>query len=202
MKTTAAFILAVLFYCLPALTQERTIGVIAKLKDKKGQEQHYVFDPNSMAMRIEFVNPESDPIFLDENGFVYTPGRGGYIKMNLNRIRNIARGFGIMAEDLPSVDYPEGPILYHGHEIPVQRFPVVEWAFILEPGQFVDEDQYEAETVHCGEDQTCQKFTLMTGRQSGSYVVFDAKGRMIEISRVRSGKAELEYLPVEVTLPE
>ena len=202
MKSTTAFILISLFLSFPALSQERTIGVKAKLKDKKGQEQQYVFDPNSMAMRIEFINPESEPIYLDKNGYVYAPGRGGYMKMNLNRMRNIARGFGLVFEDLPSVDYPEGPIIYHGHEIPVQRFPVVEWAFILEPDQFINEDDYDAETVPCIENQSCQKFTLKNGRQSGSYVIFDTQGRMIEISRARSGKAELEYLEVVVTLPE
>ncbi|NNF34095.1 MAG: hypothetical protein HKN68_08305 [Saprospiraceae bacterium] len=185
------------------ISDEIPEGVKSVLTDHEGNQQYYVFDPVTMAMRIDFINPKNDPMYFDEDGYVYTPAGGGeYIKMHFDRIRSIARLFGNLGGDMmPSIDYEEGSITYNEKVIKPKRFPILEWAFVYKPVHFEGGVNYEKEIFTCRGEDNCTKYTLINGSERGSHILFDSQGRLAEIFSVHSGNAVYTYLAVEVTLP-
>lgn len=91
----------------------------------------------------------------------------------------------------------------------MNTFMLVEWAFIYRPDDF-REPGFDETTTGCANGGTCPKFLYEEPEYAGSYVTFDAAGRISEIKAVvnaetgtENGIFQFTYdQPVSVWIPE
>ncbi len=185
-------------------TIHRPVGIKAFLKDHKGETQTYVFDGRSVAMRVEFDPKEKQmPMYFDNAGYVYTASKKKtYVKVPFEKLKKLMkfRTF-VSGGVLPPIDFPDGSITYYGMDVSPKRFPILEWAFVYKTSHFEGNPDFNKETLVCRGEANCVKYILKAGKDAGSYVLFDAEGRLAEIFSINSGNAVYTYEDNTVELP-
>jgi len=143
------------------------------------------------------------PMYFDNYGYIYiSPKKDDYMKVSLQSLSKFmpSQGFFDMAT-LPNLNIPEGPATYYGMDVSPKKFPILEWAFVYKPKYFEGND-FKKESLPCKGDSTCTRYTLKTGEQSGSYVLFDSKNRLREIHTKDEGFIIFSYQKVTFDIPD
>ena len=195
-----------------------TSDVIMALYNDKGQlAQTSYFDAQTIAMRTEQVgNPK--PIYHDDKGkfYAFNEDEGQYSSMRL--LPSASMGFmmaGITTQvyKIPSEPYFEA--LQVLEEIGSGlNFIILEMAFIYKPIHFENDANYTPDKVSCNGANDCIKFNYTDPEYKGSYIQFDAQGKLTEFnlsttnsqftkdSKNASGKFVYTYKDVNVKLPD
>jgi uncharacterized repeat protein (TIGR01451 family) len=178
-------------------------------------------DFDTMAMRLEdhSKGKKNDPIYWDKDGYIYSGEKGNYYKIPFEQVKNMGKSIGNMFSKgidfmpgvgLPKVngeavdlEFPNKPIFYNGYELHVypNRYPMVEWIFIYHPKVFRGADNIREEIVSFRGTSNCSKFTVINGKDAGSYILFLPEGYLAEIYTPNNGTAVYTYEPATVTLP-
>ena len=197
-----------------------TTDVKMVMEHKKDKIIAYL-DFNTMAMRLEdhSKGKKNDPIYWDKDGNIYSGEKGNYYKIPFEQVKNMGKSMGNMfskgidfmpGASLPKVngetvdlEFPNKPILYNGYELHIypNRYPMIEWIFIYHPKVFKGADNIREEIVSCRGTSNCSKFTVINGKDAGSYILFLPEGYLAEIYTPNNGTAIYTYENCTVTLP-
>lgn len=156
-------------------------------------------------MRVEFDQKEKqDPMYFDNDGYVYTSAKKqGYFKVPFEKLKKMMAMPGVIPEGLlPPIKIPDGSIKYYGMDVSPKKFPILEWAFVYKPEHFEGNTDFKKEVLDCRGQGNCVKYTLLGGKDAGSYVLFDSKHRLAEIYTANSGNAVYTYEDHSVELPD
>lgn len=187
---------------------------------KLNQTQH--FDADAVAVRsVQDDMPK--PTYLDSEGFIYTFRDGEYTKSSIIALQSQ----GMMAPTMMLEAYklPPEPFmaqLQKQQDMGMTANPfngIVEFAFIYKPDDFRYNDFKESKQTLRGKRYTKFEYLNEPGYE-GSYVLFDDKGRLVEIytKKADTGSHDAlamdnmlppgesimayDYQPVDVTLPK
>lgn len=196
-----------------------TTDVVMKLYDEDGNwVQTSYFDKETIAMRIE-AQVSTKPAYQDRKGKFYgfNDEEGQYESMSL--LPPSSMGF-MMAGMIPQFyQLPQEPYLNAFKALSnldlAVSYMVLELAFIYKPIHFeVDGNLYQKSTTPCG-GSSCTKFIYKDPEYKGSYIVFDATGKLREFyikttqkqqssgdTKNQTGKFIFSYKPVDVKLPD
>ncbi|UNY99575.1 hypothetical protein MQE36_04325 [Zhouia spongiae] len=197
--------------------------VVIKMHENDALTQTQYFDAAQVAVRMEQDNqPRSG--YMDSEGFIYVfnESEQQYNKSSLVALQS--QGMMIPLMMLESYKLPPEPFMANLERQTDQGMTanpfngMVEFAFVYKPEQFRYEDFKESEQMIRGVAHTRFDFLNEPGYE-GSYVLFDDKGRLVEIYTNKSSAGEsqdvmetdmlpsgkslilYEYKPVEVQLP-
>lgn len=197
--------------------------VVIKMHENDALTQTQYFDAAQVAVRMEQNNqPRSG--YMDSEGFIYVfnESEQQYNKSSLVALQS--QGMMIPLMMLESYKLPPEPFMANLERQTDQGMTanpfngMVEFAFVYKPEQFRYEDFKESEQMIRGVAHTKFDFLNEPGYE-GSYVLFDDKGRLVEIYTNKSSAGEsqdvmetdmlpsgkslilYEYKPVEVQLP-
>lgn len=180
--------------------------VIMVMQDKKAK-QIYLFDFETLAMKIEYYHKKNNPmpVYFDNDGYVYSEGKNGaYMKIPFEGIKKMMTNL-IPTFSMGSMPAPEFPdasnSTFYGMDVSPHKFPILEWAWVYKIENFEHPD-FRKERIDCRGESGCTKFTVLNGRDKGAYIIFDAKRRLALIDDIKTGTAEYTYEPCTVTLPE
>ena len=143
------------------------------------------FDADKIAMRTEYPDQATKPLFHDREGFAYAYNEksGSYEKSKLLS----SGGMGFMtasmipqAYKLPPKPYLDAFGKLHEKDITL-NFLVLEMAFIYKPGDFENNSSYTPSKTRCNNSDNCIRFTYNDPQYPGSYIQFDDKGRLSEL---------------------
>ena len=161
-----------------------TNDVVMDLYNKDGQlVQTSYFDAETIAMRTENgVNPK--PVYHDRKGYFYgyNDETARYEKISILP----ASSMGFMTAGIITQGYKLPPKPYYQAFGELSKmdialnFMVVEMAFIYKPEHFEDDDNYRLQSVPCFPD-VCKRFYYTDPEYKGSYIQFDAEGRLVEL---------------------
>lgn len=195
-----------------------TTDVVMKLYNPKGElVQTSYFDAETIAMRTEQVDGPK-PIYHDDKGkfYAYNLDEGQYSAMKLLPSASMGFMMGGMttqAYKLPSDPYFEAlqALEKVGSGL---NFIVLEMAFIYKPMHFEDDANYTPHKVDCSGSNNCIRFKYTDPEYTGSYIQFDAQGKLREFNLITtntqfsedgknsSGKFLFSYKPCTVNLPD
>jgi len=191
-----------------------TTDVVMALYNEHGElVQTSYFDAETIAMRTE-SNANPKPIYHDRAGKIYAfnDENGYYETMALLP----ASSMGFMTAGMTSQAYKLPPTPYFQAFEALSRidialnFLVLEMAFVYQPKHFEKDAFYQASQVSCG-GTSCTRFSYNDAEYNGSYIQFDARGRLRELNIIsskpesddnQSGKFVFSYKPCNVTLPD
>ena len=175
------------------------------------------FDHDNIAMRTELADPSKKPLYHDSIGYIYSYNEKtlGYEKSKLMS----SGGMGFMTAGLIPQYYKLPPEPYLDAYGKLQEkeialnFLILELAFIYKPGDFENDPYYKPSRTRWNNLDSCIKFSYDDPEYPGSYIVFDKKGRLIElyINTIRpdikeedhpTGKFIYAYQNVDVKLPK
>ncbi|NKI25990.1 DUF11 domain-containing protein [Arenibacter sp. 6A1] len=170
-------------------------GIRMLLTDHKNRIQTYFFDHNAIAMRVEFDPKEKQkPMFFDNDGYVYTYAKKqGYYKTPFAKMMKLLKNMNSSLIDNADNNY--------GIDVGPNKFPVLEWAFTYYEDAFRNRPEITEQTVAYQGDNNSTKFTLNSGDNQGSFIIFDSQGRLRIIETRKQGKAEYFYENHNVTIP-
>lgn len=222
-----AFLSAYSFHTTSVQYDEEDVEIDI-LKEKRRDTLTLCFDPETIAMRIEFPLQESrkghyspgnffmkkgpkekqSPMYFDNRGYVYVDAakkgskKPEYMKVPFEKLKQ-AMAFSTFASRglLPPIPFPDGSVTYYGMDVSPKQFPVLEWAFVYKTEVFEGNSDFTKEDLNCRGDAKCVKYILKSGEGAGSYVLFDSEGRLAEISTTENGYMVYTYEPVTVKLP-
>lgn len=175
-----------------------TTDVVMVLYSAQGQlVQTSYFDAETIAMRTEqVVDPK--PIYHDDKGkfYAYDIEEGHYKTMKL--LPSSSMGFmmgGITTQvyKLPSDPYFEALQALEKIDSGL-NFIILEMAFIYKPIHFEDDANYTPQKIACSGSNNCVRFNYTDPEYTGSYIQFDAQGRLNELF-INSTKSEFEDNP-------
>jgi hypothetical protein len=188
------------------------------LYNKEGKLiQTSFFDADLIAMRtVQVINP--NPIYHDKKGmfYGYNDNEGRYEKMSIlpaSSMGFMMAGMTTSVYKLPPEPYYEAFTFLSEKDIAL-NFIVLELAFIYKPQHFMDDDLYSPENVTCNGIEKCVRFNYTDSQYEGSYIQFDAKGRLVEFNinststqfsddtKNSSGKFVYSYQECHVELPD
>ncbi len=195
-----------------------TTDVVMALYNAQGQlVQTSYFDAETIAMRTEQIdNP--NPIYHDDKGkfYVYNQDEGQYSAMKLlpsSSMGFMLAGMTTKAYKLPSDSYFEAfqALEKIGSGL---NFIVLEMAFIYKPRHFEEDANYTPQKITCNGSNNCIRFNYTDPEYIGSYIQFDAQGKLREFNIITtntefsedgknsSGKFVFSYKPCTVNLPD
>ncbi|MCR8669067.1 hypothetical protein NO995_15385 [Aestuariibaculum sp. M13] len=157
--------------------------VIIKMHENGNLNQTQYFDANTIAVRLD--NPkQSQPGFIDSEGFIYTSNNGEYTKSSIIALQS--QGMMVPTMIIDAYKLPPEPFLaqlqkQQGLGMTANPFNgIVEFAFIYKPENFRYSDFKESKQSFNGKNYT--KFTFLNEPgYDGSYVLFDDQDRLVEI---------------------
>lgn len=175
--------------------EQSPTGIRTLLTDHKNRIQTYFFDHNSIAMRVEFDPKEKQkPMFFDNNGYVYTEAKNqGYYKTPFAKIMKLMKNMNSSLINNAENNY--------GIDVGPNKFPVLEWAFTYNMEAFRNKSEITEENVSYRGNDQCTKFLVNSGKNRGSFVIFDSQGRLLTINTNKQGSAEYFYENHSVTIP-
>ena len=197
---------------LPDYTHTFYTDIKMELVDGKDKIISYL-DFDTMAMRMEYhskgKNP--DPVYWDQYGYIYSAeSKGKYVKIHF---KSFAKAMVGMAKAFtPQMDLPfKTPkvyddvirTIYDNHEVmmPIDTYPMMEWAFYYHPSWFEGVQGIVKETISCRGSNTCSRYLVVSGEGKGTYVVFDSEDYLAEIVNPDGAKAIYTYEKATVNLP-
>ncbi len=148
---------------------------------------------------------EERPMYFDYEGYVYTKGKGKksrWVKTPLTTLYKFMSVPFAFPEIFPELKIPETNYTYYGIDVSPGRYPILEWAFRYKMQYFEASDKFKHEFVEYGGEGGHSKFTLRTGKDRGSFVIFDGLGRLREINSIHSGMIQYTYGDYTVKLPD
>jgi len=195
-----------------------TTDVVMALYNAQGQlVQTSYFDAETIAMRTEQVDMPK-PIYHDDKGkfYAYDIDEGQYKTMKLlpsSSMGFMMAGMTTQAYKLPSDPYFEAFQALEKIESGL-NFIILEMAFIYKPIHFEDDTNYTPQKVICNGSNNCIRFNYTDPEYTGSYIQFDAQGKLRELNIITtntqfsedgknsSGKFVFSYMPCIVKLPD
>lgn len=148
---------------------------------------------------------EERPMYFDYEGYVYTTGKGKkgrWVKTPVTTLYQFMRvPFGF-PDLFPGLQLPDGNYTYYGIDVSPGRYPILEWAFRYKIYYFANADNFKHEFIEYGGEGGYSKLTLLTGKDKGSFVIFDGIGRLREINSIHSGMIQYMYGNFTVKLPD
>ena len=196
---------------LPDYAHEFYTDVKMEMWDGKDKIISYL-DFDTMAMRMEYhskgKNP--DPVYWDQFGYIYSADKGKYIKMHFKSFANamvgMAKAFApqmALPFNVPDIYNEVIRTIYNNKDvmIPIDTYPMIEWAFYYHPSWFEGVEGIAKETISCRGSSDCKRYIVMSGESTGCYVVFDSEDFLIEISNPDGAKAIYTYEQATVNLP-
>lgn len=195
-----------------------TTDVVMELYHETNDIVHtQFFDAETIAMRTEFPGNTEKPLFQDRKGFIYgyNDEAASYEKRTLvssGMMGFMMAGMIPQAYKLPADPYLEAFQALEEKEIAIS-FLVLELAFVYKPSHFQDDPYYIPSKTTCNNSNSCIKFSYNDSEYSGSYILFDNKGRLSELyinttnPKVKeedhpTGKFAYIYKNVNVVLPD
>ena len=193
--------------------------VMLGYNEKGGLTQTSYFDSETVAMRTELVeDPSKLPIFHDDKGnmYAYSEDDGQYAVMNI--LPPALMGFMVGGITVSTYKLPQEPY-YEALEALEKvgsglNFMIMELAFMYKPMHFQNDANYTPQKISCG-GSDCIRFNYTHPDYIGSYIQFDAQGKLREFnldivyseensndSKTSSGKFLFSYKPVTVKLPD
>ncbi len=157
-----------------------------------------------MIKTVPIGKVKQEPMYFDNSGYVYTGTKSqGYIKVPFEKLSKLMPGQGFLSgvTGLPNIGYPDGSVTYYGMDVSPKKFPILEWVFVYKTEVFEGNNDFTKEIVNCATGQNCVKYTLSSGADAGSYVLFDSKQRLREIATKGGGYIIYSYQEVNVKLP-
>lgn len=125
-----------------------------------------------------------------------------WVKTPFVLMKNILKGMFTLTNGLfPHLELPDGSVTYYGIDVSPDNYPILEWAFLYQVHYFEAAEGLEKEFLQSSGAEMCLKYTLMSGKDKGSYVLFDNWGRLSEIFSINSGRIIYTYGDFMVTLP-
>lgn len=184
--------------------------ILVEMWDKDEGKSRSHFDADELAMRTE--TPKNDqPNYTDSEGFVYGYSEGNNRWEKTSIMNSDAMSFMFSSLSMGLLKLPVKPMMdatemFKKQGLTLNTFQMIEWAFIYKPAHFKNNDFTET-TVDCASAQ-CQRFLYNEAEYLGSYVQFDASGRLsnlyLKVSTPqgpREGSYDFKYQSVEVELP-
>ena len=151
------------------------------------------------------VTLEEKPMYFDYEGYVYTKGKGKksrWIKTPVSTLYKMMKMPFAFASVFPELGNATGNYSYYGIDVSPGRYPILEWAFRYKMKHFEDPATFSHEFLEYGGEGGHSKYTLLAGKDKGSFVVFDGMGRLREINTINSGMIQYNYGNYTVKLPE
>lgn len=189
--------------------------VVMALFDSEGRlVQTAYFDAETIAMRTEVNDGSPKPLFHDDKGKVYAYNDIDGQYENMEILPSSSMGF--MVAGLTTQMYKLPPEPYFEAMSALEEagsglnFLVLEMAFIYKPSHFGGDD-YAMEKVSCNGSSDCVRFNYKDPEYPGSYIQFDAQGRLNEfyINSTNeafkdnpAGKFVFKYESCSVKLPD
>jgi len=179
-------------------------GITALLEDDKKNRMYFIFDSKTVAMRVE---PESknkeETMYFDKEGYVYIfSDDEGYIKTEFQGMMGMMSLPAPMAMAHSARIEQQESIDYFGLDVRPKLFPLLEWAFMYKTHYFEGKPNINKQTVNYQGQSNCIKYTSESGKDAGSYIVFDSAGRLLKIvSANNEGSIVYTYQDNDVQLP-
>lgn len=146
---------------------------------------------------------EERPMYFDYEGYVYTKGKKSrWMKTPLTTLYKFMSVPFAFPNIFPQLKLPDGNYTYYGIDVSPGRYPILEWAFRYKMQYFEGSDNFKHEFVEYGGEGGHSKYTLQTGKDKGSFVIFDGLGRLREINSIHSGMIQYTYGDYTVQLPD
>ena len=145
---------------------------------------------------------EKKPMYFDKEGYVYTQNGRRWIKTPFVLVKAMTRKLLGLAEGMFSfLELPHEQPDYYGIDVQPDKYPILEWAFKYKVYHFEAVEELEKEFVNINGD-VFFKYTATSGKDKGSFVLFDHLGRLVEIYTINSGRILYTYGDYTVKLPE
>ena len=170
--------------------------------------EHFNYSENKLPQIIMSGIPDKldykeSPMYFDKDGYVYTQSKKRWVKTPFIMVKSLfTLPFKAANVLIPSLKLPDGNTTYYGINVNPGNYPILEWAFRYKIHYFEAVANLKKEFVECRDEAGCLKYTLTSGEDKGSYVLFDNYGRLVEINSVNSGYIVYVYGDFSVKLPE
>ena len=193
------------------------INSLAMHVDQGGLEKKLDIIPNSDNWFTEYetiliignstllwkITFEERPMYFDYEGYVYTKGKKGrWMKTPLTTLYKFMSVPFEFPNLFPELKIPDEKYTYYGIDVSPGRYPILEWAFRYKMHHFEGSDKFEHEFVEYGGEGGHSKYTLVNGKDKGSFVIFDGLSRLREINSINSGMIQYNYGDYTVKLPD
>lgn len=145
---------------------------------------------------------QNRPMYFDKDGNIYINAKSKWVKAPFALMKNMLKNTSWVVGSLfPGLKIPPGKVTYYGIDVSPDKYPILEWAFRYKVHYFEAVPELLKEITECRGEGGCIKYTAQSGKDKGSYVLFDNKGRLAEISSINSGKIVYVYGSFSVTIP-
>ncbi len=182
------------------------LNISKKLDDFNEGKQLFIYLNHGFYMKENF---DYRPMYFDHEGYVYTTGKGSkgqWIKTQLTTLYKMmgsTNSFAInMPEPFSTIVLKESKYNYYGIDVSPGLYPILEWAFRYKVQHFESSPDFAHEFVDFAGEAGSSKYTLKTGKEKGSFVIFDGFGRLREINTINSGMIQYTYGEFTVKLPD
>ncbi|WP_411768902.1 hypothetical protein [Winogradskyella sp. A3E31] len=195
-----------------------TTDVIMQLYHETDAVVHtQYFDAESIAMRTEIPGNREKPLYQDRQNYIY--GYNDEIEQYEKRTLASSGMMGFMMAGmipqyykLPPKPYLEAFTVLEEKGITIS-FLILELAFIYKPSHFENDPYYTLSKTKCNNSASCIKYTYNDPEYPGSYILFNAKGKLAELyinttnPKIKeedhpTGKFVYTYEDVNVKLPD
>lgn len=172
---------------------------VTSVLEYNGKQITLELNTETMAMKLDLHDPKTKPIYFDRDNYMYMESDNGCMKAKLD----LAKAFTQLEEGLKDKTLPGGMDIekikedYYRNNFGMENLPsnfppITGWPYLYNPEFLATQSNFEKSTVTCDSD-TCLKFTMIDGKEKGSYVLFDKYNRLQKIYSSEAKGASVTY---------